>query len=189
MAQDLEEPVLVETGFLELYDAGPEWLRGALLQGGVPGTFEIGDGTVTLTAAAALTLVNRMRAFAEIEFDSLTPAFVLLSIEEAGAAFECATVEPRKILPGITRQDFGVPVFAAPDANADSVERCRVDLEAKTEFVRMGRAALRQEFFNDSGDLKSEHDALTRDPSLAAALIESGYYVTLGDLTGRLKLR
>lgn len=191
VTQALDEPrsAAVPLDFLKWIDRDEAWLRSELSAMSATAGYEIVDGRLESEDAGVLRAVNRIRAFAHLAAKGVRPPYFDLMLTAAdGSRLRCATLFPKSIVPTIDAADFKAADFSAADAEPTILDMCRVDEAKLAEFAAMDRRALRERFFDGNGDLKTEFVDLNNNPALVAALLDEGFFVYQGDVTGRIRV-
>jgi hypothetical protein len=185
----LPAPAEAPLDFLAWIDRDESWLRDALGSLGVTGGYALGGGVAEARTVEALKALNRIRSFAHLAAPGLRPPFLDLTVAPPGGPpVRCATLFPRSVAPAVGPLDFAAPAASAEGGDADALARCRVDAGKGAAWAGLDRAALADRYFDDAGDLRVEFMDLNADPAFIAALFDRGYFVTQGDLTGRLRI-
>lgn len=190
-AQTLDDakPAAVPLDFLGWVGQSDDWLRSELAAQGLTSGYQMVDGRLESEDVRVLRAVNRIRTFAHLSTHALRPPYFDLTLKGPdGSLSRCVTVFPRSIVPAISAGDFKTANFSAADAEPTILEMCRVEGARLAEFAGMERRVLRERFFESNGDLKTEFVQLNNNPALVAAMIDQGYFVYQGDVTGRVRV-
>jgi hypothetical protein len=189
MSGQLGAPAAVPLDFLRRFDRDTNWLAQAMDDLGVAGQYRIEGDLLEAKTSAALKAANRIRSFAYLAAPGLGPPYLDLTLRaEDGSTFRCPTLFPEEVAPGIGAMDFGLESFSAAGADAALVEQCRVDPSKASEYASLDRETFRDRYFDHHGDLRLDFVQLNSDPAFIAAALDRGFFVTQGDLTGRLKI-
>ncbi len=178
----------VPLDFLDWVDRDADWLRGAMQSAGVRQGFTISDGRLEASQVDALKAANRIRSFAYLAAKGLRPPYFDLSVQVDSRTERCVTLFVRSVVPDIGPMDFATETFSASAADPRILDLCTVASTRGDDFVGLSRQAFRDKYFDSSGNLKVEFVALNTNPGFVAAAIDHGFFVTQGDVTGRLRI-
>lgn len=187
MATPLAEPLDISAEFLSDIDGAPDWLRGAMAGLGAPEGWSMTRDAIVVSEVEALRALNRIRAFRKAVRGGTGAIWLLLPVaDEMGEIRDCVTPWATQLIPDLDANDFGQS-FALSMLRTDQPEACLIDLGADNPWAGLDRAALRG-YFDDAGDLAVDHVNLNENAVFVRALIEAGYLVTKGSVSGRLRV-
>lgn len=187
MAPQLDEPQTVPLDFLAWIGKDSEWLEQQIAALGNAGKPIIRGNILETTDIATLKAANRIRAFAFLAAPGLRPPYFDLAITSADGIVRCITPYPESIAPDIGPMDFARKSFPATAADQAQLRSCTVS-EKTGDYAGLGRAALRDRYFDTSGTLKREFDVLGDDAAFKAKVIDEGFFLTTEDYSGQLRL-
>ncbi|AWZ20307.1 hypothetical protein RTM1035_01115 [Roseovarius sp. TM1035] len=187
MATPLAEPLDIPAEFLSEIDGAPDWLRGAMAGLGAPEGWSMTRDAIVVSEVEALRALNRIRAFRQAVRGGTGAIWLSLPVaNEIGEIRDCVTPWATQLIPDLDANDFGQS-FALSMLRTDEPEACLIDVGTDDPWAGSDRTALRG-YFDDAGDLMVEHISLNEDAVFVRALIEAGYLVTKGSVSGRLRV-
>lgn len=187
MATPLAEPLEIPAEFLSDIDGAPDWLRGAMAGLGAPEGWSMTRDAIVVSEVEALRALNRIRAFRKAVRGGTGATWLSLPVaDEMGELRDCVTPWATQLIPDLDANDFGQS-FALSMLRTDVPETCLIDAGADDPWAGSDRAALRS-YFDDAGDLMVDHVNLNEERVFVRALIDAGYLVTKGSVSGRLRV-
>ncbi|MBQ0808891.1 hypothetical protein [Roseovarius sp.] len=187
MATPLAEPLEIPAEFLSDIDGAPDWLRGAMAGLGAPEGWSMTRDAIVVSEVEALRALNRIRAFRKAVRGGTGATWLSLPVaDEMGELRDCVTPWATQLIPDLDANDFGQS-FALSMLRTDVPEACLIDAGADDPWAGSDRAALRS-YFDDAGDLMVDHVNLNEERVFVRALIDAGYLVTKGSVSGRLRV-
>lgn len=187
MATPLAEPLEIPAEFLSDIDGAPDWLRGAMAGLGAPEGWSMTRDAIVVSEVEALRALNRIRAFRKAVRGGTGATWLSLPVaDEMGELRDCVTPWATQLIPDLDANDFGQS-FALSMLRTDVPEACLIDAGADDPWAGSDRATLRS-YFDDAGDLMVDHVNLNEERVFVRALIDAGYLVTKGSVSGRLRV-
>jgi hypothetical protein len=188
MNPQLKEPQAVPLDFLAWIDKNTDWLERQIAALGGLGKAVIKGKILETTDLGTLKAVNRIRAFAYLATKGIRPPYFDLMLSTDGEEKRCVTEFPRSVVPSLGPMDFATKSFPASDADPAILKLCIVNDARKAEYAGMSRDVFRNRYFDASGVLKPEFRALNNDPAFEAKAIDEGFFLSVEDYSGVLRL-
>lgn len=189
MAQEQGGQIAIDLHFLTRIKQDQSWLEQELQARGLHSGWQIGKGTLTTSDVNVAKYVHRINAFALIDQPLTYPWYVLELTDQTGRSQTCVLTHPRDILPNLSVLDFRQDTHQVPDLSDPKFAACKADRNAATEFRDMDRAAFRQRFFGQFGELNmASYAKLSKDPNFIVKAYDLGFYPFQGEFSGYLQI-
>lgn len=188
MSRQLTEPEAVPLDFLTWIDRDAGWLQEQIAALGGIGPPMIKGDLLETTDLNTLKAANRIRAFAYLATKGLRPPYFDLTLSDGDTTKRCVTQFPHSVVPSLGPMDFAVKTFPASAADPAILKMCTATGTRNADYAGLGRNEFRDRYFDATGVLKSEFRAFNDDATFKAKAIDEGFFLSIEDYSGLLRL-